>query len=387
MNNNHVQTIQYIETAKRITVTALLLATALLVLATLAHAQENAPRPGGEMVPDEVLSAGEEQGDTFEEKQKEWSERVSSTATYMDEFFDNEQYKETVNKTYVRLRITPRYNKDGFSVDNFLDVRLKLPKAEKWLVSFGGDPDDEERYGSTPLEDAERESSGRDEGNSYVGASTFLKESRTRNINTGGGVRFRSRKIVPFVSGRWVELWEFDNWDIRLTERLRVYTDTGLELKNQLDFDWPIAHKFFARTSGAMTLEPDQEDYYFDITYTLYQYLTTRRALKYKILTGYEHTPTRSTYLKTAKYEIEYRQQWRNWFYTSITPQVVQSDNNDWKADPGIRLDFNFIFGYTSDYKFESQFSKKQKRNEKRSEEELQRQMKEFNQMQQPQEQ
>jgi len=367
------------ETTFRVVLIGLLTLWFVLQSGGVAHAKEESDIPGGEAVPEEVLSPGEKAGDAFEQQQQRWSEYVTSTASYMDKFFDTDRFRSTSNKTYIRFRATPIYDRNGFSLSNYVDIRLQLPNTERWLVTFGGDPDSEDRYGSTPQQDAERERSGRDEGNAYIGVSTFFKKTRTRNILTGGGVRFRSRSIVPYMSAKWVELWDFNKWDIRLTERLRFYTDTGLEWKNQLDFDWPIDRKHSARVSGSITLEVDQPYKTFDIQYLLYRYLTTRRALQYKITTGYASQPSRSTYLDTVHYEVTYRQQWRDWFYTNITPYAVQSDDRDWKVDPGIRIDFNVVFGYTKDYKYKSQYDAKQEDLRKREWERLDEGMRELN--------
>jgi len=315
---------------------------------------------GGEAVPEEVLSEGEKQKDSFEQKQEEWSQKITSTASYMDSFFDNERYSTTSNKTYLRLRASPIVDRNGLSFNSYVDLRLLLPNTERWLVNIGGDPDAEDRYGSSPMEDVEQEDSGRDERNAYMGVSSFLKRTRTRNVGFGGGVRFRNHGIVPYATFKWAELWEFKNWDLRGTQRVRYYTDDGLEFKSQLDVEWPIAHKFFARGTGSVLLKHDTPNVYYDVDYALYQYLTTRRAIKYQISTGYGSSPQRSTHLSTVRYEVQYRQQWRDWFYTNLTPQLYQSDDRDWQLEPGIRLDFNVVIGHTGDYKFESAYQRKQ---------------------------
>lgn len=338
--------------------TAIALAIALNV--PCAGAQGDGQPDGGEAVPDEVLSPGESAKDSLEQHHEEWSQKILSTATYMDSFFDNERYSSTSNKTYLRFRASPIVDRNGLSLNTYVDLRLLLPNTERWLVNFGGDPDEEDRYGSSPLEDQERDDSGRNERNAYLGVSSFLKRTRTRNVGFGGGVRFRNVGIVPYGTFKWIELWEFKNWDLRAMQRVRYYTDDGLEFKSQLDAEWPIAHKFFARGTGSILIKHHDPNKYMDLDYALYQYLTTRRAIKYQIRTGYTSATGRSTYLASVNYEIQYRQQWRDWFYTNITPQISQYDSRDWKVDPGFRVDFNFRFGHEDAYAFKSAYEKKQ---------------------------
>lgn len=342
-----------------------LLVIMVICCAGLAMAEEEVTPPeydpGGDAVPTVVLSEGEQQNDTFEQTVDDWAERVTSTATWMDSFFDNERYSSTSNKTYVRARLSPTVDRNGLGFNSYVDVRLQLPNTERWLVNFGGDPDDEDRFGSTPLDAQERADSSQDERNVYLGISSFLKRKRTRNVGFGGGVRFKNRGLVPYASFKWVELWEFDNWDLRGTQRFRYYTDTGLETKTQVDVEWPIARKFFARTTGSFVAKVNDVNQYVDVDYSLYQYLTDRQAFLYQVITGYLNSPSRSTYLSSAIYQVQYRQQWRDWLSTSLIPQLAQYDSRDWKLEPGIRLDFNIRIGHTDEYSFTSPYEQKQK--------------------------
>lgn len=348
-----------------------------LLLGNTIVLAEEAPEPGGEEVPEEILSPGESEGDSYEEQAEVWSKRITSTASWMDSFFDTEQYVDTSNKTYLRLRVSPVLDKNGLSFNSYVDLRLMLPRSEKWLLNFGGDPDAEDQYGSSGMDVQERDNSGRDQRNAYAGISRFLKRTRTRNVGFGGGVRFRNIGIVPYAHFKWTELWEFDNWDLRGMQRFRYYTDDGLEFKSQLDFEWPIAHKFFARGSGSALFKMNDPTNYYDVDYSLFQYLSTRRAIQYRIATGYQASPGRSTYLSSVNYEVEYRQQWRKWFYTSLIPQVSQHDSDDWKAHPGLRLDFNVILGHVGEFVFKSAYTTKQENLEIKAREDRERALQE----------
>lgn len=341
---------------------------------------EGETQPGGEPVPEEVLSPGEDEGDSYEQKAEKWSEWITSTASWMDSFFDTEQYVDTANKTYLRLRGSPILNKDGLSFNSYVDLRLMLPRSEKWLLNIGGDPDAEDRYGSSGMDVRERDDSGRDERNAYAGISTFFKRTRTRNVGFGSGVRFQNIGVVPYVHFKWTELWEFKKWDLRGMQRVRYYTDKGAESKTQIDAEWPIAHKFFARASGSALFKFNDPYSYYDVDYSIFQYLTTRKALQYKIATGYTSQPDRSTYLSSINYEVEYRKQWRDWFYTSLIPQISQYDSDDWELRPGLRLDFNIILGHVGEYEFKSAYETKQENLEVKAREDREKALEEAHQ-------
>ena len=342
----------------------------------MVFAEEPEVGPGGSRVPVEVLDSGETEKDYYEQKQEAWSETIVSTASYMDSFFDNERYVTTSNRTYLRMRLSPIYDRHGLSFNTYFDLRLLLPNSEKWLLNFGGDPDEESRYGSSPLQDQEAKNSGDDGSNTYLGLSTFLKRTRTRNVSLGGGIKL-SNGIIPYGTLKWVEVWEFKKWDLRAMQRLRYYTSTGPEFKSQLDADFPIAHKWYLRGSGSVLFKKEDPNSYYDLDGQLYQYLTSRKAIKYQVRGGYLSEPGRSTYLSTMNYEIQYKQQWRDWFTTNFTPYVEQQDARGWKLDPGFRIDFNVIVGHTDNYEFKSAYQLKRETLEVKAREDRDKALKE----------
>lgn len=83
---------------RNIPILVALLMTALLSIQGVACAQNDPPtdlpaeevyQPGGAAVPEETLSPGESQKDAYEQTQEKWSQRITSTASYMDTFFDD----------------------------------------------------------------------------------------------------------------------------------------------------------------------------------------------------------------------------------------------------------------------------------------------------------
>lgn len=338
----------------------LFLALGLLLGASVAYAEEEPVDIDGDGIPDEILSEGEQEKDYYQQKVEEWSEKVTSTASWMDGFFDDERYRTTSNKSYLRLRLSPIYDYQGLRFDTYFDLRLLLPNTERWLLNFGGDPDKEDQFGSSSVEQSERDDAGKDSSNYYLGLNTFLKQTRTRNVGFGGGITYRKTGIVPYATFKWVELWEFDKWDLRGTQRFRYYTDTGPESKTMVDIEWPIVEKFFFRTSASALFKLNNPVNNYNVDYSLYQHLSNRRALKYMLRTSYASYPGRDIFNERNSFEVEYRQQWRDWFYTNVTPQVSATADRDWKLDPGIRIDFNVRIGHQDAYEFKSGYTAKQ---------------------------
>jgi len=334
--------------------------------------------PGGERVPVDPLDLEESPASGVDETQAKWSEVIVSTASWMDAFFDDDAYRHSSNKTYLRIKVSPTYyDTDGFKLNNTFDLRLQLPNTERWLFTMGGDPDEETGSNSTSLEDEEKDASGENDQNIYVGVSTFFKQSRTRNISTGAGVKWRLGGSAVYGTFRWVELWEFDSWDLRATQRLRLYSDDGLQFKTKLSADHPLSHQWLFRSSASALFKRDDPTNFYDLDLSLYHFITTRKALHFSLKNGYKSTPDRSMYLNRIIGEVEYRQQWKDWFYTSLVPFARFDDANDWEPNPGIRLDFDFRIGHVGKSEFKSAFDRKQEANKARISEQKERSMQE----------
>ncbi|BCS88966.1 hypothetical protein [Pseudodesulfovibrio sediminis] len=332
---------------------------ALLVLPVVTSAEE----PGGEPVPVDILDLEAPEPGTLDQTQQDFSEMVVSTATWMDAFFDDDLYRTTSNKTYLRLKVSPNVDSDGFRLNNSVDLRLQLPNTERWLFTLGGDPDEGGESEGSSLEEAEQENAGDDTKNVYMGVSTFFKRTRTRNVNTGAGVKWKFDGSAVYGSFNWVELWEFDKWDLRAAQRFRLYSDEGLEYKSTLSADWPMLHKWLYRTSASGLFKLNNPTQYYDLKLSLYHFLTTRQALHFSVRNGYRSSPHRSMYLNRIITEVEYRKQWKEWFYTSLIPFVQFNDSNDWEKNPGLRLDFSLRFGHVPKTEFQSAFDRKQRAN------------------------
>ena len=342
----------------------------LMCAGGMAHAQESPPAPGGEPVKVDPLDLEPGEEGYSDKLQEEWSRVITSTASWMDAFFDEEVYRTTSNKSYLRIKVSPVYNYKGLYIDSNVDLRLQLPNTERWLVNIGTLLDEEDDLGSSTVGEVERENSGDNEDNVYLGLETFFKRSRTRNVSTGGGVKWRKGGPALYGTFRWVELWEFDEWDVRATQRFRVFTDNPAEYKTQLEGDWYLAHRFLFRTSGSAVFKYNEPNIFYDVDFSLYHFLTTRNALKYSIRNGYKSVSGRSTHLDRVIGEVEYRRQWKDWFYTSLVPQLIMSDSRDWRVDPGVRFNFNIRLGHVEKYKFQSAYERKQQANELRTREE-----------------
>ncbi|WP_243544621.1 hypothetical protein [Pseudodesulfovibrio tunisiensis] len=356
--------------------TAGLLLSGVVPMAGSARATEQHPAET-DHVPEEPPSPGETQGDALEAYRKTLSDKVIASAEWLDSFFDDERYRETTNKTCLRIRLSPTLTRSQLRLDSYVDLRLLLPNTEKWLLHAGGDPDSEQLYGSSSLDEAERDASGRDERNGFLGLENFLADTRTRNVGWGGGVSFRNSGVVPYASLAWRELVEFDHWDLRIMQRFRGYADTGVESRTTVDYEWPIDRRHFLRVTGGALFKVDDPAQNYDLNVSLYRPLTTRRAVNIKLSNGFRDAPGKPLYLESTRLDVEYRREWREWFHVSIIPQVAMYESRDFEPEPGIRLDFNMRFGFMEKESFTTPFDEKRKRRELKTQEDREKALKE----------
>ena len=179
------------------------------------------------------------------------SRRIQLSADWLDGFFDSERIEAEENKTRLRVKLAS-FIEDGEDLDNSMrfNLRLVLPrlskKFKKVYLTFSGDGDDDNDLGDADnlrldYEDGDNE-------NADIGLQYVLKESKRRNISIKAGVRLGGGGQL-YIGPRYRRLFSFEKWALRLTERVRYYTDDGFESKSRIDFERPISKRLFFRQS------------------------------------------------------------------------------------------------------------------------------------------
>ena len=268
------------------------------------------------------------------------------SAKWLDSFFRNEQYEAEENRS--TLRLTSSFLQEE-GEDSEFDVKARLRivapmTKDKLQLVFAGEADDDPDFYDAPEQSGKQPNEGMDQKETTASLWYFFKTSVRDNLSARVGFRRRNGKAVVYSGPRYRHLWKFENWSVRFTESVRWFSDTGWESITSLDFERPFHKTFLYRTHIEGTWYEERDGYYPNLTFSLYQYLSKKRALEYSLINDFETRPTDR--LKEITLRVRYRQSiWRKWLFLEIIPQVRFPEDQDYDAISGIGIKLEAVFG------------------------------------------
>jgi len=310
-----------------------------LLLVTPALSQ-----PDGEASLEADNQAGLDAADTTHETV---SRRVQLSADWLDGFFDTERIEAEENKTRVRVKLAS-FIEDGEGIDNSmkLNVRLVLPRMSKrfkklYLVLSGDGDDDND------LDDADNLRLDYEDGdneNADIGLQYVLKESIRRNISIKAGVQLGGGGQL-YIGPRYRRLISFEKWALRLTERVRYYTDDGFESKSRIDFERPITKRLFFRQSTEGKWYEEKTGFRYKFRFFLFHVISPKRVIRYEWRASYETKPHHQ--LQEVALLLRYRQPFlKKWLFLELVPVATFPREKDFDFTPGFTVRLEFIFGH-----------------------------------------
>lgn len=293
-----------------------------------------------------IVAAETDEPNRFDDLHDTLEERLRASATWLDSFFEDERHETESNKTSFRLRFEV-FNEvaDSASFNIKGNLRLLLPNTgERLMLVVSGSPDSEEDITDTDEDDIREEFESTDEENLSVGLQYYLLRKLKRNLSAQGGLRFRSGGPVVYTGVRYRELVDLGTWDLRMTERLRWYSDNGFESKTNVDFERPVFEEMLFRTALQGSWFQDESGFFYDVNFRLFQPLSDRRVLEYQLNNQFQTSPNNR--LEQSSIRLRYRQRlWRDWLALELIPQVRFPRSRDFKATPGAMVRFELTFG------------------------------------------
>jgi len=284
----------------------------------------------------------------IDETQAMLSNRVMSSAAWIDSFFDAERVRAEENESTLRLRLETLIE-EGEAIDFGIkaSLRLVLPKLQDRVsLVVSGDPNDDPDFENTPADTRQEQISGSDEKNVTVSLRYSIEENLRRNISTSLGFRFRGLLPVVYLEGRYRYQLGLDQWTARFTERVRWYTDVGWESRTSLDFDRVLSPWWFFRTGVQGDWYQDETGFFYSLSATMTQKLSERRAVEYGWVNSFQTDP--NNHLEEIMFRIRYRQNiWRRWVFYEIQPQIRFPKSEAFNITPGVLLMLESIFGKT----------------------------------------
>ncbi|HOO39694.1 MAG TPA: hypothetical protein PLV78_15360 [Deltaproteobacteria bacterium] len=278
------------------------------------------------------------------------SDKVISTATRLDSFFDDERVVEEENMSTLRLIGSIAKEKDeSVEYNTQFRLRLVLPRTKERLkLVISGNGEDELELDNTPEDNIREDFERSDEQNISLSLwYTFLSTPK-QNLNFHTGIRFRRASPVLYAGPRYRYLFTYGLWNIRFVETIRYYTDEGWEAKTSLDFERAVLRKCLFRTNIEGSWFEGENGYFYNVNFLLYHPLSLRRALVYEWTNSMQTRPNHQ--LAEVVLRIRYRQKiFRDWLFLETAPQVSFSRDKDFDTIPGIYLGLEAVFGRLPD--------------------------------------
>ena len=294
---------------------------------------------------EDIPILNDEQEKVLDSAQEAVTRRLLGAADWIDSFFDDRRTLAEENTSRAAFRLAMGYSRnDDFEIKPRLDVRLRLPRlSERANLFIEAAEDRDFNIGRDPLDERLPDDDG-DRGELTAGLRYFIRETRDLNISLDGGISWN----YLYASIRYRSLQDFGAWQGRFTNRLRYYTDDGLENRVAYDLERRLHTNWLFRTTTHVLLSEEEEGIPHSQYSRLIQVLSPYQAISYEAGVYFDTEP--SYKMTDTRVMARYRQRfYRDWLVLEISPRVYFPEEHDRKANPGIIFQFEAAFGYKAD--------------------------------------
>ncbi len=274
------------------------------------------------------------------------SRRFLSTAEWLDSFFDDERFKSEENRSRMRLYFkNSLIDAEGADIDVHARLRIVLPELEERL-SFEVSGDTRDKFEEDPIRSpVDRETYDRDENGLTAGLRYLVRGTDRLNLQLSSGLRIRDYVPVFYLEPRHRFTRNFVPWTLRLTQRVRWYSDDGWEPRSRIDLERMIFQAFFRSTAEVKWYER-KTGIFYNIDFAVSRPLNLQSAVELQWNNRFETRPRHR--LDTTYFQLRYRQRiWREWLSFEIAPQLAFPEDRDFHPTLGIFFSLNAVFGYT----------------------------------------
>lgn len=324
---------------------AAMVALLLMASASALPAAEDKPRDWGAKQGGDMPLLDDKQEETLDNAQAKASENLLDAARWVDSFFEDDRLLAEENTTRGTIKLSMGYSRnDGFEIKPRFDLRLKLPRLSDNVNLFFEAGDDEDfNIDRDPLGDRLANDNGT-ENELTGGLRYFIKESKKLNFTFDTGASWN----YLFAGVRFRAVQDFGEWLGRFTNRLRYYTDDGLENKTSYDLERQLGAKWLFRTTTSVNLLEEENGVPHSQYFRLYHVLSPHQAISYESGVYFDTEP--SYKMTDTHVLIKYRQRFfRDWLVLEISPRVTFPEDHDREANPGIVFRLEAAIGYQAD--------------------------------------
>ncbi len=282
----------------------------------------------------------------FDTLHGEISERLLTTATWLDSFFADERSTREENRSYIRARLDDFTEERSHAVFKpTVDLRLALPQLEKKAhIIVSAEP--AETPATTPGSPsiATDRIGPTDERSVTTAIHYVLRATEEQNFNVRSGAQFTHGAPVLFIAPRYRYFIPINTWGFRFTQEVIWKTDTTWQTNTIFDLERRLPHDFFFRTSAGGTWINTSKGYFYSLSFSLRQPIDTKRALDYSWSNSFQTRPVGE--LTEVFFSLRYRQNfWREWLFFEVAPQYRFPRDSEYKGTPGILFRLEMYFG------------------------------------------
>jgi hypothetical protein len=273
------------------------------------------------------------------------------TANWLDAFFGDERAAAEENRTLLKISLRAFGEAgEGLGIDPKISLKLRLPRLSRRLqlevtrdteADFALDAEDPLARRSVRRVRFEDE----EERGLTAALRYFVKTTRRANISLQGGLRVRFGTPIGFVGPRYRGVIHFEPWALRFTQRLRWFTENRLESNTRLDLERPFAQNLFFRTTTGLSWFEDENNYFYDLSFFLFQPLSKRHSLGYE-WNNYFQERQPNNHLEEINLRMRYRQNiLKDWLFFEVVPQISFPKDRNFDFTPGIQFRCDLFFG------------------------------------------
>jgi len=274
------------------------------------------------------------------------------TAAWFDGFFGDYQYEESPESTYGRLGVSTFYDeRDHLDNDLRLRARFALPALRDRVDLLVGRGDEEElieERTSTQYDEIPSSFDRFDDESFLIGLGYSEGQGLKRGFRFSVGARVRT-PIETYAKGTYRRAWQLGERSlVRVRPIMYWRSEEGFGSTLHVDADRFVRDSMMLRwgNSANISEDDDVEGVELSSALTLYQALSNRRGLTYRLLVRGETNA--DVHIQDYGFEWRYRQRiLRKWLFVEFVnsatwPREFRSENRDMNLGVGIGLEMYF---------------------------------------------
>jgi hypothetical protein len=278
--------------------------------------------------------------DFLERFHSDFSEDVFKTAYWLDSFFGGVRIDEETKKSRLRVNVSMGLEKNQKSVfRSNVNLNLVLPRLkDRFHFLFGGDTEEV----IDPKDSARELLKNINDTESYSSALRYiLLATQGWDTSLDGGIKLSSGSNF-FVRTRIRKNIELDAWVFRITERLTLFEEIGLESVSSVDFDRKINKDLFFRITPSATWR--EELWTLNPSISVFHQWDERRAIAFVF--GVNMSTDPKTQVEEYSLKMKFRQKIKgDWLFVEAVPELSFPREENFDMVPKIQLKIEAIFG------------------------------------------